>query len=186
MLGSLSKLLLRVSRGEGGFTAVEMIVGTPNIPGQLRTAGGYASIISTRLPCKWFRLVEMNPFRTLASSGRGSLLLETIVAVTVFSMVGTAVLAGLSTAYTSGARVETQSVAENIARNQMESVFSQPYRSPSQTPYPTIGVPTGYGVSVSAEDVNPAAPDPDIERVIVTVSRDGQDILVLTSLAFNE
>jgi hypothetical protein len=103
----------------------------------------------------------------------------------VFSMVGTAVIAGLNTAYTAGAKVEEQAIAENIARNQMESVFSQAYEAPGQTPYPTINPPAGYVVSATTEDVDPYSPDPDIEEIIVTVSRDGQDILVLTGLRFN-
>ncbi len=102
----------------------------------------------------------------------------------VFSMVGTAVMAGVNTAYKSGTIVEAQSEAENIARNQMESVFSQPYQTPGSTPYPTISPPAGYSVSIATADaVTP--PDPDIEQVTVTVSRDGQDILILTGIRFN-
>ena len=74
--------------------------------------------------------------RTLAGDCRGALLLETVIAIMVFSLVGVAVLGGLSTAYTSGAKTEVQSVAENLARNQVESIFSGPYREPDQTPIP--------------------------------------------------
>ncbi len=127
---------------------------------------------------------SLGQIRPLIDNCRGSLLLETVIAVMVFSMVGTAVMAGLNTAYTSGARVETQSEAENIARNQMESVFSQPYQAPGSTPYPTISPPAGYSIGIiTADAVTPV--DPDIEKVTVTVSRDGQDILVLTGIRFN-
>jgi hypothetical protein len=100
-------------------------------------------------------------------------------------MVGTAVIAGLNTAYTTGAKVEEQATAENVARNQMELVFSQAYEEPGQTPYPTVTPPTGYTVTTTTEDVDPYSPDPDIEKVIVTVSHDGQDILVLDGMRFN-
>ncbi len=121
----------------------------------------------------------------LAKGSGGSMLLETVVAVMVFSMVGTAVLAGLSTSYRAGAKVEAQAEAENIARNQMESIFSQPYREPGQTAYSLISPPVGYAVSTAIEEVDPGAPDPDIEKITVTVSRDGQEIVILTGLRFN-
>ena len=57
-------------------------------------------------------------------------MLETVVAVVIFTLVGTAVLAALSTAHTSGARTESQSIAENLARNQMEDAFCRAYQEP--------------------------------------------------------
>ncbi len=128
----------------------------------------------------------LSQIRTLVVGCKGSLLLETVVSVMVFSMVGVAVLAGLNTSYRAGAKVEAQAEAENIARNQMESVFSQPYRAPGQTAYSAITTTGGYAVSTVMEDVDPGAPDPDIEKVTVTISRDGQDILILTGLRFND
>ena len=124
----------------------------------------------------------MGQLSALAQDRRGSILLETVVAVIIFSLVGTAVLAGLSTAYTSGSITETQSVAENIARNQMESVFNQPYREPLQTPYPNISVPSNYGVSTTVAYANAGSPDPEAERITVTASHDGKNILTLETL----
>ena len=77
-------------------------------------------------------------------------MLETAVASMVFALVGTAVLAGLSTSTKTGGKTEEQSIAENIARNQMEFLFSEPYREPNQTAYPTITPPAGYTVSTVA------------------------------------
>ena len=64
--------------------------------------------------------------RSSRALSRGSLMVEVVVAVVLFGFVGSAVLAGLSTAHTSGARTKAQAVAENLARNQLEDVFSQP------------------------------------------------------------
>ena len=52
--------------------------------------------------------------------------IETILVVLIFSLVGGAVLRGISGTHSSGTRTENQSVAENIARNQMEYAFSLP------------------------------------------------------------
>ena len=110
----------------------------------------------------------------------GSLLLETVVAITVFALAGGAVLSGASTALNTGSRVENQSVAEVIARNQMESVFNETYQEPLGTPYPTIVPPAGYAISLAADEYLPG--DVDIEMVIVAVSRYSENILVLETL----
>ncbi|MCH8898075.1 MAG: hypothetical protein IIC33_07265 [Chloroflexi bacterium] len=117
-----------------------------------------------------------------ARGSAGSILLETVVAVMVFGLVGTAVMGGLGTVNISGAKTESQSIAENIARNQMEYLFSQPYREPQQTPYPNISVPTGYSVSTTLDFANTVNPDPEIEKITATVSHDAQIILTLETV----
>ena len=93
-------------------------------------------------------------------------------------MVGTAVLAGLSTMYASGSLTETQSVAENLSRNQMEFVFNQPYREPQQTSYQNIsGVPTNYSVTTTVAHASISSPSPEVALVTVTASHRGQNIL---------
>lgn len=121
--------------------------------------------------------------RGLLENCRGALLLETIIAAMVFSLVGVAVLAGLSTAYTSGSLTEEQSVAENVARNQMESIFAEVYREPQQTPYPTMsGIPTDYSVSTTVEFEDVVNLDPEVEKVTVTSLHGGEEILTLQTL----
>lgn len=128
---------------------------------------------------RWCRRI-----RSVAGDDHGSILLESVVASMVFAMVGVAVLSGLSTTYSSGARVDVQSTAENVARNQLEHVFNQTYAGPL-TPYPTYtGVPAGYTVTTTATDM--ATPDPDIERVNVSVTYNGATIVSVNTLRFNE
>ncbi len=112
---------------------------------------------------------------------RGSLLLETVIVSMVFALVGTAVLSGLSTTYRSGSITEEQSVAEHIARNQMESIFDLVYREPDQTAYPTIAVPTGYSVSTVATHVD-GNTDPEVEKLSLTVNHGSKEVLVLETL----
>ena len=116
----------------------------------------------------------------IAMDTKGHLLVETLVAITVFALVGGAVLSGTSTALNTGSIVEGQSVAEEIARNQMESVFNVSYQEPLSTPYPTIVPPAGYAISLAADEY--LTGDVDIEMVVVTVSRDSESILVLETL----
>ncbi len=121
--------------------------------------------------------------RILFQDCTGSILLETAVASIVFALVGTAVLSGMSTMYASGSLTEAQSVAENLARNQMEFVFDQPYREPQQTPYLVISsVPANYSVTTTVNYASISSPNPEVALVAVTASHRGRDILTLETL----
>jgi type II secretory pathway pseudopilin PulG len=119
-------------------------------------------------------------FRKAALDTRGSLLLESTIAITVFAVIGGAVLSGTSTALSTGSIIEGQPVAEELARNQMESVFNESYQEPAGSPYATIVPPARYAVTVAADEY--LSGDVDIEMVVVTVSRDSQSIMVLETL----
>ena len=125
----------------------------------------------------------LQELRNLAVGTRGSLLIEAVVATTIFTIVGSAVLVGLSTTHISGAKTEEQSVAENIARNQMEQVFSLPYRDPPST-YPAIATSSGYGVSAVAEEY--VVGDTNIEKVVVRVTHESEEVLVLETMRAKE
>lgn len=114
---------------------------------------------------------------------RGGPLIETVLAMSVFALVGTTVLAGLSGTYRSGAATRQQSIAENIARNQMEYAFSLPYQDPISA-YPPISTPLGYTATAIAQEFLPG--EVNIELVVVTVQYSGADILALESLRTRE
>lgn len=69
-------------------------------------------------------------FRRIGQDSKGIALLETVMAITIFAALGTALMVGIRTANISGEVVEDQSVAEKLARNQMEYVFNQSYLNP--------------------------------------------------------
>ena len=128
--------------------------------------------------------------RSAVSNSLGITLMETIIALAMFSSAGTAVLLGVSAAHVSSDRVKASAVAENLARNQMEYVISLAYLAPPDD-YPSvaddvdlnISIPTGFAVSASAEPyVDDDGYTGSIAKVVVTVTRDGQSILVLESL----
>jgi len=111
----------------------------------------------------------------------GSLLVETVLVLGVFGILGTAVLSGVQTSYTSKRQFDSQSTAENIVRNQMEYVFEQPYVPPPGT-YLTITPPDGYSVTAEALDYNG---DPNVETVRVTVYHQGQPVKLFETLRAN-
>ena len=135
--------------------------------------------------------------RALFLESQGTALLETVIALTIFAALGTALLMGVRAAHTSGDLIERNSIAENLARNQMEYVFGQAYLSPPAT-YVSIAdaVDVGYtvepGFSVTAQALAFTGGDPtivndtNIEKVLVTVSEGDQSILSLETLRANE
>ena len=130
-------------------------------------------------------------FRSAVFNSRGISLIEMIIALAMFSSAGTAVLLGVSAAHNSSTVVEGSAIAENLARNQMEYVFTQPYEGVG-TPYPSvtddsslnITLPSGFGVGAVPQiyvTKVPGSPG-SIQKGVVTVTRDGQSILILESL----
>ena len=126
-------------------------------------------------------------FRSAVSNSLGITLMEMVIALAIFSSAGTAVLLGVSAAHVSSGHVKASAIAENLARNQMEYVFTQPYVAPpgSYTSFAddaslNITIPSGFGVSAVADTYG--AYDDSIEKVVVTVTRDGQSILILEAL----
>ena len=115
------------------------------------------------------------------------------MAITIFASLGTAVAVGILTADLSTQEVEGQSIAEKLARNQMEYVFTQTYKAPGPgINYVSIEddtdftVDAGFGVSAKAQVVPaselPIVTDADIEKVVVTVTRDAETVFVLETL----
>jgi len=120
----------------------------------------------------------------LARQPMGGLMIETVVAVSLMTVVGTAVLSGLSTTHISGAHTERQSVAENIARNQMASIFAATYETNGDS-YPAVTLPasqSSYSVTADSEEVDTLNPNACIQKVIVTVSFEGQAVMNLESI----
>ena len=106
--------------------------------------------------------------------------METVVALSVFAVVGTAVLVSVQTIQNSGGSTEAKAVAENVARNQMEHIFNLAYQDATST-YPSItNVPTGYAVTAAANQF--IAGDSDVQKIVVTVTQGSQSLLVLETL----
>lgn len=113
---------------------------------------------------------------------QGSLLVEALVALSVFGVLGSAVLGGVQVSLMSKRTYEVRATAENVARNQMEYVFEQTYAPPSSA-YLTVTPPAPYTVTVEALVYD--ATSADIETVRVTVFREGAQVRVLETLRSN-
>ena len=146
---------------------------------------GRIQVVSNVNPIRRIAQAIAGPFcGRLRLNGRGNMLVETMIAVTILGVIGTAVATSLSTARTSGTRVEEAATADNIARNHMASVFAAPYQSPPTTFPALAGLDPGYGSTAVAEVY--VVGDTRIEKIIVTVTRDAGEILVLETLRTQE
>ena len=131
-----------------------------------------------------------NRFRSATSNSLGITLMEVVIALAMFSSAGTAVLLGVGAAHRSSDVVNANAVAENLARNQMEYVSSLSYVTPpgnyasiADDPSINLSIPSGFAVSAAAQTyVADDGLTGVIEKVVVTVTRDGQSILTLESL----
>ncbi len=115
----------------------------------------------------------------MAKGERGSLLAETAIALMIFVIVGGGVLLGLSQVQSSGLSTENESVAENLARNQMEYLFSLPYQEPPSS-YAVVSTPAGYSVSADAQVY--VAGDTNIEKVVVQIGFGEKQVLTLETM----
>ena len=114
---------------------------------------------------------------------RGGLLLETVVALSVFGVVGTSLMSGIQTSYTTKTQFDIRSRAENIVRNEMETVFAQAYEAPPHA-YPSSTTFDGFFITSEAIAYSTTS-DSDIETVRVTVQHGGQTFKVLEAARTN-
>jgi len=104
-------------------------------------------------------------------------LVETLIAVAILGLALTALLSAVSTGSMAVSRTEERVTAENLARSQLEYTKSQPYQ-PLPASYATVTPsPDDYTVAVTA-DVVPGG-DSGIEKLTVTVTRNGKELLVV-------
>ena len=116
--------------------------------------------------------------RTAAGFNRqcGLGLVETLIAVAVLGSAVVAFVTGLS-AGTLAVNVQDEQVtAQGLAQTQLEYTRSLPY-DPEASAYPPIAAPDGYSLAVQVEPV--AGADANLQKIAVTVTRDGESLLTV-------
>ena len=107
------------------------------------------------------------------------MMVESLIAVSVFTLLGAAVLSGSTPTRNASARAEQAAVAENIARNQLETVLAAPYQDPPYS-YTPISTPPGYAVTADALVL--VGGDSNIATIVVVVTLKVESVLTLGSL----
>jgi Tfp pilus assembly protein PilV len=115
---------------------------------------------------------------------RGIGLAETLVAVAIL---GTSVVAFVTALSAGSIAVGEQSgevIAQNLAQAQMEYTKSYAY-NPTATTYPTIAAPANYTIAVGVTSVPYTGNDTDMQKITVTVSRGGQEMMTVADYKMN-
>ena len=133
-------------------------------------------------------------------SSRGLSLIEVLIAVALMGIIAIAVLSALSTASAALIVADERATAESLARSQLEYVKNQPYIDYSEAGHQdydwicdVIDCPEGYTAEVVAEPIDPETGQPHpynegegrfeqddgIQKITVTVSRDGDEVITL-------
>jgi type II secretory pathway pseudopilin PulG len=133
----------------------------------------------------WFRQIKV---RFKEETGIG--LVESLAAVAILGFAGTAFVLSLSTGAIAVREGDQETTAQSLARAQLEYVKNYPYQ-PAPTSYPyvytynetynpnPVTLPEGYGISVTVSTIPQAGGDTDIQKITVTISREGEEILTI-------
>jgi type II secretory pathway pseudopilin PulG len=128
---------------------------------------------------KWFRGKE-----------RGIGLVESLAAVAILGIAATSFILALSTGAIAVREDDQIVAAQSLAHAQLEYVKNYPYQPlPASYPYVytydedynpnPVTLPEGYDMSVAVSSILQAGGDPDIQKITVTVSRDGDELLTV-------
>jgi type II secretory pathway pseudopilin PulG len=113
---------------------------------------------------------------------RGISLAEAVVALAILGIAGVSFSIALSTGSIAVKENEAGVIAQNLARSQLEYTKSLSY-NPGAITYPKVAVPVNYTLSVAVSSL--AGADTDIQKVTVTVSRGGQNLLTVADYKVN-
>jgi len=122
------------------------------------------------------------PIIDCARQEKGLGIVDSLVAVAILGLAASSFVTALSTGSIAVHEEEVELIAQRLARNQLEYIKSYPY-DPGASTYPTVDAPDGYSISVGVSSIPDT--DDDIQKITVTISRDGQDILSVENYKVN-
>jgi Tfp pilus assembly protein PilV len=111
------------------------------------------------------------------NSQKGIGLVEALVAVAILGTAVVAFIAALSAGSLSVGEQNRETVAQGMAQTQMEYTKHENY-NPSAATYPVLAVPDTYSVSVDVSAV--PGSDENIQKITVTVLKDGTNIFTIS------
>lgn len=106
-------------------------------------------------------------------------LVDAVIAVAVAGTAVVAFVAALSTGSLAVNELDEQTVAQRLAVSQLEEIKSSSY----ETSYSLVDTPSGYSISVGVSSTPDA--DVNIQKITVTISRDGEGIFTVANYKVN-
>jgi prepilin-type N-terminal cleavage/methylation domain-containing protein len=141
--------------------------------------------------------------RAVRSHSHGFTLIEVLIALALFAIIGIVFAGGLATASRAVLTADVRTNAESLARTQMESVKEQDYidySEPGHDQYDEIvGESESYDIDMTVEPLNPETYEPyecdedtgvceyddGIQLITVTVGHDGRQVITLVGYKIN-
>ena len=115
---------------------------------------------------------------------KGFSLIEVLIALVIFSLIGVGFLSGLGTGLKVLSQTDVLETAKNLAESQMEYVKGLDYRSTGS--YPEAPIPDEYPGFSAAINAGPVTDrDANIQEILVTISLDGEAVLTLEGYKVN-
>ena len=134
----------------------------------------------------------------LIKSQKGFSLIETLLGLVIFGLIGIAILTSLAASTRSNMTNGNLTKAESLARAQMEYIQSQPYNATNNgTIYPpeysTISLPNGFSfatpianMAVRIDDEgNLVTSDDGLQKISVSVQHDNHTLFIATDYKVN-
>lgn len=112
---------------------------------------------------------------------RGLALPESIVAVAIVGVTVVAFVSALSAGSIAVREGGQEVVAQRLARTQLECIKGGPY----DTTYSKVDEPEGYTISVGVDSIPEAEGDTGIQKITVTILRDGDSIMTVEDYKVN-
>jgi len=106
-------------------------------------------------------------------------LVDAVIAVAVAGTTVVAFVAALSTGSLAVNELDEQTVAQRLAVSQLEEIKISSY----DTSYFPVDTPSGYSISVGVSSTPDA--DVNIQKITVTISRDGEGIFTVANYKVN-
>lgn len=117
------------------------------------------------------------------SGEKGASLVESLIAIAILAIAVTTFLAAFSSGSLAVGKADKRVTAETLARSQLEYAKSQTYVV-APVSYDVISpLPAGYSISSDATSIT--GRDENLQRITVTVERDGKVLLALEDFKLN-
>lgn len=130
-------------------------------------------------------IFSQNWLRRLTATRRenGAGLAEVLIALAITGTIVVVFLSSLSTGARAVGVIYERTTAQNLARSQLEYTRSQDYVPAPASYEPIPSLPPDFTVSVQASAVEDR--DDNIQKITVTVYRNGESILVMEDFKVN-
>ena len=121
------------------------------------------------------------PHSPLLGRERGLALVETLIATAIVGATVVGMVMGQGGGSPSS-EADLDEITSDIARAQLESVYEADY-VPHPATYPSVPAPDSFTVTATTAALEGG--DPNIQRIVVAVSKDGQPVLVVETYKTN-